>query len=300
MRRIIVQVILQRQFSAAMSCIIEGCPFRHARGRRDGYCCNACKTKGSMHTPNCSGYGHKVLQEGRKHRQSDASMACHRERPYFRQTPYGYDHEMQQTPAAYGRSGASHLSEGSSSSTHNVAFSIPDNWACKRGDIAAFVDWYMRYMDPARQVMRDSTKEKWADLEKKVAFVNKERPLAIYVRAANSMAAELGHAAINVHYRGLWAKSHLYNSEDVTGVHFIVQAILVSQELTPQLLGEACRNIELDNLDKFTFECSHGTHRSCGCAVLLAMLVYHKAHIIFSTHRTRQAARDEGMVENVS
>ena len=101
---------------------------------------------------------------------------------------------------------------------------------------------------------------------------------------------------INVHARGLNAQApSICNMPDVTGVDFAVQAVLVSEAVTPNLLYEACRAIERGNFDTFTFVCSHATHRSCGCAVLLAILVNRFARIIFSTDRTRRAAMERGM-----
>ena len=183
----------------------------------------------------------------------------------------------------------------------DAAFTIPQHWACTKGNIVEFVRWYMNRLGHGD--MSAATKAAWAHLETKIAFVNKTRPLTIHVLAEDASSPLLNNAAavINVHSRGLNAHARaLYNTWEVTGVDFNVQAVLVSQSLTADVLYDACRAIELQELDTFTFVCSHATHRSCGCAVLLAILVYHHARIIFSTNKTRRAARERGMEEGAS
>ena len=139
----------------------------------------------------------------------------------------------------------------------------------------------------------------WALLESRIPRARKNRPLAIHILAEDSEALVTNSsvAAINVHARGLNAHApHSYNMREVTGIGFAVQCIFVMQQLTAQVLYEACQQIELGDLGDFTFVCRHATHRSCGCALLLATLVYPSARIIFSTRRTIEAAVERGMV----
>jgi len=106
-----------------------------------------------------------------------------------------------------------------------------------------------------------------------------------------------GCDTINVHRRGVDAHARsIYHMSEVTGVDFDVQAVLISQSVTVELLCEACHVIERHGLGSFTFVCSHATHRSFGCAVLLATLVYHDAKIVLRTRRTQSAALECGMV----
>ena len=126
-----------------------------------------------------------------------------------------------------------------------------------------------------------------------------DRQLTINVLAEDSASPLDSNAAafINVHTRGLNAHAPgLYNMGEVAGIDFDVQAVLVSQTINAEVLCDACRSIELQELETFAFVCSHATHRSCGCAVLLAILVYQHAHIVFSTNRTRRAAQQRGMI----
>ena len=177
-----------------------------------------------------------------------------------------------------------------------MAFRIPEHWACKGGNVTDFVGWYVRRFE---QHMTASTYAAWVQLERYLPFVRKERPLVICIMAEDSRSLLLAnmHATIKVHERGLEARApHLYNMGEVTGVDFAVQAVLVGQEITPVMLLEACRSIETRDLRDFTFVSRHATHGSCGCAVLLAILVYHNACIIFQTSRTKRAALERGMV----
>ena len=92
----------------------------------------------------------------------------------------------------------------------------------------------------------------------------------------------------------------LYDMRDVTGIDFALQAVLVCQTFTPEILQDACKEIEVKNLSTFTLVCMHATHRSVACAVLLAMLAYPNALIRFSTKRTQQAAVERGMIQHQS
>lgn len=179
-----------------------------------------------------------------------------------------------------------------------VVFRVPTQWICANGQILEYLDWYMKRL--GCESIPAVTRSAWAQLESKMAFIKHMRPLTIYVLAEDSTSPLVNNpdAFVNVHARGLNAHApELYNMIEVTGIDFDVQAVLVSQPLTAEILYNACRNIELQELDTFAFVCSHATHRSCGCAMLLSMLVYWNARIVFSTNRTRRAARLRGMIE---
>lgn len=177
------------------------------------------------------------------------------------------------------------------------AFQIPGNWACAIGGIPQYIGWHMNRLGYDMPI---ETRAAWGNLQAMMAFIKQDRPLTIYVLAEDSASPMLNNmvTCVNVHTRGLDAYApRLYNLKDVTGIDFNVQAVLISQPLTAEVLIDACRFIELQELDTFAFKCKHATHRSCGCAVLLASLVYQRARIVFSTHRTKQAARQRGMIE---
>ena len=172
-----------------------------------------------------------------------------------------------------------------------VAFTIPGHWACT-STILQHLDWYACIMSP-------ETRAAWMRLETKLPFINQARPLIIHVLAEDSRSPLLSKAGafINVHTRGLNAHARsVYNMSEVTGIDFDVQAVLVSQPITAKVVLDAVCSIELHELETFAFVCSHATHRSCGCAILLATLVYQRARIVFSTSRTRRAAQQRGMI----
>jgi hypothetical protein len=119
------------------------------------------------------------------------------------------------------------------------------------------------------------------------------RDLNIYVLRESEAGID-SPSQINVHTRGLDGRSNLYDMGNVTGVDFIVQAVLIGQVLTPSILLETCRNIQRNDLQDFTFVCHGATHRSVGMAFLLSMIVYPNSRIHLSTHRTLLAAHTRG------
>ena len=248
-----------------MGCHRPGCPFRHKRHADGvgyhGYCCNACKRQEHKHTCNCTGY--------QPHKRQRGEMSPHKHQ------------------------------RGERASQSDVAFTIPDHWACT-DTILQHLDWYDLHTRASGMVMSPETRAAWGHLESKLGVINQARPLIIHVLAEDSASPLLSQASahINVNTRGLNAHARsVYNMWEVTGIDFDVQAVLVSQPITAKVLFDAVCFIELQDLKAFAFVCSHATHRSCGCAILLATLVYKRARIVFSTNRTRRIARTRGMIE---
>jgi hypothetical protein len=244
-------------------CARHDCPFFHSLGpRAHGFCCNACRLGESTHTNNCSGQGQHVLAI--QANQSDDVFPLV---PCTIQTEYKH------------------------------SYIIPEQWACNSGLIVTYIEWYMQHTGLH---MTYSNASAWDKLEKKIPWIDKKRNLVIYVLAEGSPFLKHQENVINVHSRGLDAnEASLYKMSDVTGIDFAVQAKLASQSLTAEVILEACRAIEIGNLKSFAFVCSHATHRSCACAVLLANLAYHDARIVFSTHRTNRAASVAGLTLSV-
>jgi len=83
----------------------------------------------------------------------------------------------------------------------------------------------------------------------------------------------------------------------VTGIDLKVQAVLATQTIAVDAVVMARDMIERGDLRHFAFVCSHATHRSVGCAMILASFVYHKAAIVFSTPRTETSAKAHGMID---
>lgn len=137
----------------------------------------------------------------------------------------------------------------------------------------------------------------WPEVGWELQFVRTERTLVMHVLARTPQLLENPPHHIDVHALGLDAGAHgLYHMSEVSGVAFAVQAVLLSQRLTPEIMNEAMQVIEMNGLEAFSFLCAHATHRSRGCALLLETFLYPRARITFSTDRTRRAAVARDMV----
>ena len=82
------------------------------------------------------------------------------------------------------------------------------------------------------------------------------------------------------------------NLKHLTGCDFAVMARLAGQQSTAIALRLAMLQIELQELPEIAFTCLGGTHRSVGCACLLAIVFYPEAHLVFHTDKTRSAASE--------
>jgi len=171
-------------------------------------------------------------------------------------------------------------------------FKLPPAWCCVAGDVGAYVT-YLAATGGFRITVPVTAA--WLMLQR-LPSVRRRRQLRIHA-FARDVAAQTHVASINVHVRGVDAHCALYEPWAVTGVDTVVQAKLVTQTATARALIDACHRIETEELSDFAFVCEHGTHRSVGCALLLAMLVYNGAEVVFSTRRTRLAALSAGLIE---
>jgi hypothetical protein len=117
----------------------------------------------------------------------------------------------------------------------------------------------------------------------------------IYVYKLEAVPAAMGSKCIDVaNTYHTDAHSAQYALKHVTGVDLRVQARLVTQVATAQAIEDAVGQIELQQnvtTREIAFACDGGTHRSFGCACLLASLAYPGAGVIPSTPRTVGDAR---------
>ena len=248
-----------------MSCARRGRPYEHLDGCRDhGFCCNACKRNEGKHTKNCTGYMH-----GRSDFQYDGYAQT--QSPMRGQV--GFRIPTRQSPMR-----------------GQVGFRIPTSW--KSGPkFLAHIDWYMTRFGFAMP-----TQDSWLTFQQLANLqVNWERELVIHVRPENNPgpgpSINLAKLNLNGH------RPSLYNSREVSGIYFEVQAVLLSQPVCACGLNAAADKIEVEDLAEFTFVCTHATHRSAGMACLLASLIYNNARIMFSTTRTQADARTYGMID---
>ena len=68
-------------------------------------------------------------------------------------------------------------------------------------------------------------------------------------------------------------------------------AFLAGQESVAYALRLAILLVERLELSEIAFTCQGGTHRSVGCACLLALPFYPEAHLLLQTRKTRDAAK---------
>lgn len=98
-------------------------------------------------------------------------------------------------------------------------------------------------------------------------------------------------------YRSIEGFSRHYNLREVTGVDFCVQGRLVMQHKVVFVLWTAVQKIIRDpHIRTFAFACLGGTHRSVGCCLLLASLVFPRARICLTSDRTRRSAMSGGLI----
>ena len=155
----------------------------------------------------------------------------------------------------------------------------------------AHIMWYVSRYSLRMEL---EAREVWNTLAVESRQYRSDQPLRLYA-VAGDFPIPQGMPSIDVHRRGITVLSSLYSINDVTGIDFEVQAVLVVQKATALALLDVCRQVEASDSRHFVFVCHGGTHRSVGCSILLATLVYQKAVTVFTTNRTRRAAFEKGM-----
>ena len=259
------------------------------RWRTHGFCCNACKIGlpySEYHTNNCIGADHRI-------------------KPYEDRWAHAIDpfedrwaHRGQKKPRLHVNS--------------CVAFQVPEYWM--RGSkvcVSGWVKWYETIKDKELEPFAKWEKSfaAWKELDKEIELNSVEfaRMLTIYVHGQkefyrNRREDSLLEDYIDVNQGGEHALNtdekrfgNSFKPSDVTGLNTIIQAVLVRQPNMVQVIRDAVRLIETEDLSSFTFVCRSGTHRSPACAFFLAALVYNQAHVVFSKPRTIDAARTFGM-----
>jgi hypothetical protein len=181
--------------------------------------------------------------------------------------------------------------------TYDQVFAIPRHWCVNRlqpGNVVRHIEWYFwRY----NVLPQDGSINLWAELDSShsEALDRADRDLIMHI-AAEHMLCPRGVANFNLHQAGVKALDRI--RDDVTGVDFGVQALILSQEATLRVLLEVRNAIESGNLEEVCFTCTRGTQRSVACAMLLGILMYHNARIVFCTSRTQMDARAKGMVSD--
>jgi len=160
------------------------------------------------------------------------------------------------------------------------------------------------YLDIIEKKMDSAAVEAWRKLEQVANLTDPNRQLTIFILAKGSNYLTPSSSFIDVHDLGVDAtppcdpRGHpIHVMKHVTGIDLKVQAVLATQTRAVDAVIMASNMIEQGDLRHFAFVCSHATHRSVGCAMILASFVYHKAAIVFSTPRTETSAKAHGMID---
>jgi hypothetical protein len=193
--------------------------------------------------------------------------------------------------------------------TYDQVFLIPRHWCVNSvyltlfnraweplqpGDVMLHIDWYFqRY----KVLPQEGSHNLWAELDSSHSQApdRVDRDLIVHI-AAEYMPCPREVANFNLHQAGVKA---LNIRDDVTGVDFGVQALVLSQKATLHVLIKVRNAIESGNLREVCFTCTRGTQRSVACAMLLGILKYRNARIVFCTSRTQIDARAKGMVSDI-
>ena len=133
----------------------------------------------------------------------------------------------------------------------------------------------------------------WERLSCKLSTVCRRRELLLYAFRQDAVPDGFQDASmsVDVHRMGVSAYARSwYALEDVTGLDFEVLAVILTQVRTACALLAACQAIEAHDRYEFAFVCHGATHRSVGCCVLLAAIIYSDAIVVLTTARTRAAA----------
>ena len=141
----------------------------------------------------------------------------------------------------------------------------------------------------------------WELVSAQVRDCRSDRRVQLYAIREDEMPGWMTqqHNFMNLNTRGIdaqrGARASLYRMDSVTGIDFIVQAVLVTQRATAYACLEACRAIENFDLDAYGIVCHGATHRSVAFCILMAALVYHNAEVMLTTRRTMRAADERGL-----
>ena len=121
--------------------------------------------------------------------------------------------------------------------------------------------------------------------------VDSRRPLQIhaYQKDVAPDALQLIDVDTGIAATALGARRGPMNQ--ITGCDLGIIAYLASQEAVSYALHLAILEVEGLELSEIGFTCQGGTHRSVGCACLLALLFYPEAHLVFHTSNTIKHAK---------
>ena len=246
-------------------CARPGCEFQHqwkAPGSTRN-CCQACYRGDQFHTHNCGGIGCRVVGvEDEAVHSIGSGSTLHgytsirvRPIPTFRPT---FRVKIQDTCQMYGMSVTEYITLLASRYSYALTPAVVAAWQRTQ--------WAIDKCGPSGEEVK----------------------IHVFKKAELPPALESICIDVDNQYR-LNGYSNQYDLGSVTGVHPNVQAKLVSQAATANAICSAVIQVEMgrgSNMCKVAFSCTGGTHRSLGCACLLASLAYPSAIIMPTSDRT--------------
>ena len=240
------------------------CPYIHRYGPRDHeYCCNACFKEELYHTDTCTGRGRRTIH---------GSIVEDTDKPDSSIQKLSLDHSTMYGPNPKG-------------------FFLPRSWIRGEESAMRYVDWYLKRYDLSFEI---GAAHAWHVFSCQLYHANAatNRPIRLYAWAHDRIPNSFNSRKVDITLTNLNARSNRYEMSKVTGVDLRVQAVLVTQKLSAEIILSAVQDIEQNEHDEFAFVCHGATHRSVACCILLAAIVYPNAQVCFTTDRTQRAAHE--------
>ena len=293
------------------ACCTRTCGFLAEVGK--AYCCNRCpEHNGQRHSRNCARSfvfaeitlgGSSLVAQNSTHNAPNMETSSYvpllaglsdgqRSQPY---NALNMDNRSFEFFSGTGYRLSDHVDDFTQSD--DLRFSLPAGWARGNDTVMEYLQWFtVQY-----QTEFDSkTLAEWNQTEMIFNAIRSRR---------DSVQTETGRGPLQIHAYRHAALPHRLQYIDVdtgiqctamgagnlnylTGCDFAVMARLMSQQSTAIALRLAMLQIELQGLPEIAFTCLGGTHRSVGCACLLAVVFYPEAHLVFHTDRSRSAASE--------
>ena len=175
---------------------------------------------------------------------------------------------------------------------------LPKGWLWNSGTIIEYITWFAQSYDlPIKQQVKHAWHQFAIQVNNHVTPAMRSRELRLISWKRDHIdeiktrfrILDLGK------FEALTTFNTQYDVRPLSGVDFCVQAVLLMQEVTVDVLLAAIDMVERDNLRDLALCCDGATHRSVGCAILLAAIVYPNAEIILTTRRTQQDAHNYGL-----
>ena len=175
---------------------------------------------------------------------------------------------------------------------------LPKEWLWNSGTIIEYITWFAQSYDlPIKQQVKHAWHQFAIQVNNHVTPAMRSRELRLiswkrdHVDEIKSRFRFLDLGK----FEALTTFNKQYDVRPLSGFDFCVLAVLVIQEVTVDVLLAAIDMVERNDLRDLALCCDGATHRSVGCMILLAAMVYPNAEIVLTTKRTQQDAINYGL-----